>query len=306
MTTADLAVTPTGTPGTAGPTGPGGPTGRAARRWARVTTVRHRAFGVDLAAIVVLLLIVAVAAAAPVLAPHSPVLRSGEAFLPPLSPDHLLGTDALGYDILSRLLYGMRSSLLAAAVVIASGVLVGGLVGLLAGALPGWVDTLLMRTTDLFLALPGLVIAMAVAAALGASFTSALIGVAVVWWPLYARLVRGEVRAWAARPHLEAARLAGTPWGARVTRHLLPGVRSTIVVAASLDVGGLVVALSGLSFIGLSSPAPAPELGAMAAQGMAYLLQAWWVPIFPGLAVLVIALAANLAGDGVRDLMRGR
>jgi peptide/nickel transport system permease protein len=128
----------------------------------------------------------------------------------------------------------------------------------------------------------------------------------VVWWPLYARLVRGEVRAWAARPHLEAARLAGTPWGRRVTRHLLPGVRSTIVVAASLDVGGLVVALSGLSFIGLSSPAPAPELGAMAAQGMAYLLQAWWVPIFPGLAVLVIALAANLAGDGVRDLMRGR
>jgi peptide/nickel transport system permease protein len=268
--------------------------------------VRHRALGVDLAAVGVLALIAVVALAAPVLAPHSPILRSGEAFLPPLSPEHLLGTDALGYDILSRLLYGMRSSLVAAAIVIASGVLVGGLVGLLAGALPGWVDTLLMRTTDLFLALPGLVIAMAVAAALGASFTSALVGVAVVWWPLYARLVRGEVRAWAARPHLEAARLAGTPWGTRVTRHLLPGVRSTIVVAASLDVGGLVVALSGLSFIGLSSPAPAPELGAMAAQGMAYLLQAWWVPIFPGLAVLVIALAANLAGDGVRDLMRGR
>lgn len=283
-------------------------TGRAARRWARVTAVRHRALGVDLVAIGVLVLIVLAALAAPVLAPHSPILRSGDAFLPPLSPDHLLGTDALGYDILSRLLYGMRSSLVAAAVVIASGVLIGGLVGLLAGALPGWVDALLMRTTDLFLALPGLVIAMAVAAALGASFTSALIGVAVVWWPLYARLVRGEVRAWAARPHLEAARLAGTPWGRRVTRHLLPGVRSTIVVAASLDVGGLVVALSGLSFIGLSSPAPAPEeqLGAMAAQGMAYLLQAWWVPIFPGLAVLVIALAANLAGDGVRDLMRGR
>jgi peptide/nickel transport system permease protein len=294
MTTADLTVTP------------GGATTRAGRRWARVTAVRHRALGVDLLAIGALALIVLVALAAPLLAPHSPILRSGDAFLPPLSPSHLLGTDALGYDILSRLLYGMRSSLLAAAVVIASGVLVGGLVGLLAGALPGWVDSLLMRTTDLFLALPGLVIAMAVAAALGASFTSALIGVAVVWWPLYARLVRGEVRAWAARPHLEAAVLAGTPWGARVARHLLPGVRSTIVVAASLDVGGLVVALSGLSFIGLSSPAPAPELGAMAAQGMAYLLQAWWVPIFPGIAVLVIALAANLAGDGVRDLMRGR
>jgi peptide/nickel transport system permease protein len=294
VTTADLTVTA------------GGGTGRAARRWARVTAVRHRALGVDLLAVGLLAVIVLVALAAPVLAPHSPVLRSGEAFLAPGSPGHLLGTDALGYDVLSRLLYGMRSSLLAAAVVITSGVLIGGLVGLLAGALPGWVDSLLMRTTDLFLALPGLVIAMAVAAALGASFTSALVGVAVVWWPLYARLVRGEVRALAARPHLEAARLAGTPWGQRVTRHLVPGVRSTIVVAASLDVGGLVVALSGLSFIGLSSPAPAPELGAMAAQGMAYLLQAWWVPIFPGLAVLVIALAANLAGDGVRDLLRGR
>jgi peptide/nickel transport system permease protein len=301
VTAAGPSVTVAGSTG-----GPSGLTGRAARRWARVTAVRHRALGVDLVAIGVLVVIVLVALAAPVLAPHSPILRSGEAFLPPGSADHLLGTDALGYDILSRLLYGMRSSLAAAAVVIASGVLVGGLVGLLAGALPGWVDSLLMRTTDLFLALPGLVIAMAVAAALGASFTSALVGVAVVWWPLYARLVRGEVRSWAARPHLEAARLAGTAWGLRVTRHLLPGVRSTIVVAASLDVGGLVVALSGLSFIGLSSPAPAPELGAMAAQGMAYLLQSWWVPIFPGIAVLVVALAANLAGDGVRDLMRGR
>lgn len=278
----------------------------ARRRWTRVTAVRTHAPGVDTAALVVLALLVLVSVLAPVLAPHSPILRSGEAFAPPGSPGHLFGTDALGYDVLSRLLYGMRSSLLAAALVIASGVLIGGAVGVLAGALPHWVDNLLMRVTDLFLSLPGLVIAMAVAAALGASFTSALIGVAVVWWPMYARLVRGEVRALAVRPHVEAARLAGTRWGRRVIRHLLPGVTSTIVVAASLDVGGLVVALSSLSFIGLSSPAPAPELGSMAAQGMAYLLQAWWVPIFPGLAVLVIALAANLAGDGVRDLMRRR
>lgn len=277
---------------------------RSQLRWTRLTTVRRRSSTVDLVAVGAFVLLVLVAVAAPLLAPHSPVLTSGEAFLPPGSPGHLLGTDGLGYDIASRLLYGLRSSLGAAALVIASGVVVGGIVGAIAGAQAGWVDTVLMRTTDLFLSLPGLVIAMAVAAALGASFRSALIGIAVVWWPLYARLVRGEVRALASRPHLEAARLAGVGWTGRLVRHLLPGTRSTIVVAASLDVGGLVVALSALSFIGLSSPAPAPELGAMAAQGMAYLLQSWWVPIFPGLAVMLIAFVANLAGDGVRDLMR--
>lgn len=253
-----------------------------------------------------LAVLVLLALLAPVVSPHSPVLRSGESFLPPGSSGHPLGTDSLGYDLLARALYGMRASLFAAAAVIASGVLVGGAVGVLAGALPGWADSVLMRVTDLFLALPGLVIAMAVAASLGASYGSALIGIAVVWWPMYARLIRGEIRAWAARPHLEAARLAGVPWGRRVRRHLLPGVRPTVVIAASLDVGGLVVALSALSFVGLSSPAPAPELGAMAAQGMPYLLTSWWVPIVPGIAVMLLALVANYAGDAVRDLLRRR
>jgi peptide/nickel transport system permease protein len=282
--------------------------GRAAgqRRWQAINTVRTRSTAADRVALIALALVVVMAVLAPVLAPHSPILRSGAAFLPPGSPGHLLGTDAIGYDLLSRVLYGMRASLLAAALVIASGVLIGGLVGVLAGVLPGWVDSVLMRVTDLFLALPGLVIAMAVAAALGASYTSALIGIGIVWWPLYARLVRGEIRAWAARPHLEAAYLTGVPWHRRVRRHLLPGVRSTVVIAASLDVGGLVVALSALSFIGLSSPAPAPELGAMAAQGMQYLLSYWWVPIVPGIAVMIVALAANYAGDAVRDMLRRR
>ncbi|MFI1734180.1 ABC transporter permease [Streptomyces acidicola] len=265
----------------------------------------HHAVGGRLA-LAALAALVLLALLAPVVSPHSPVLRSGDAFLQPGSAGHPLGTDALGYDLLARVLYGMRASLLAAAVVIASGSLIGGLVGVLAGALPGWVDSVLMRLTDLFLALPGLVIAMAVAASLGASYRSALIGIAVVWWPMYARLVRGEIRAWATRPHLEAARLAGVPWGRRVVRHLLPGVRSTVVVAASLDVGGLVVALSALSFVGLSSPAPAAELGAMAAQGMPYLLTSWWVPIVPGIAVMLLALVANYAGDAVRDLLRRR
>jgi peptide/nickel transport system permease protein len=280
--------------------------GRGARKFQRVTALRHRSTAVNLIGLTGLVLLVLLALLAPVLAPYSPILRAGAPFQPPLSPGFLFGTDALGYDIFSRLLFGLRASITAAAIVIASGVIIGGLVGVVAGALGGWADGLLMRVTDLFLALPGILIAMVVAAALGASFTSSLIGVAVVWWPMYARLVRGEVRSWAARPHLEAATLAGVGWTRRVARHLLPGVTSTVVIAASLDVGGLVVAMSGLSFIGLSSPAPAPELGAMAAQGMQYLLQYWWVPVVPGLAVMLLALCANLAGDGIRDLLARR
>ena len=282
------------------------PVARGARKWQRITALRGRSQVIDRIGMLGLLLIVLLALLAPVIAPYSPILRAGAPFLPPGSDGFLFGTDALGYDVFSRMLFGLRASITAAVIVIASGVIIGGIVGLVAGALGGWADGLLMRFTDLFLALPGIVIAMVVAAALGASFTSSLIGVAVVWWPLYARLVRGEVRAWAARPHLEAATLAGVGWTRRVTRHLMPGVTSTVVIAASLDVGGLVVAMSGLSFIGLSSPAPAPELGAMAAQGMQYLLQYWWVPVFPGLGVMLLALFTNLAGDGIRDLLSRR
>ncbi|MCS6561250.1 ABC transporter permease [Curtobacterium flaccumfaciens] len=273
------------------------------RRWQRVTAIRRRGRTVDLVAISALGVVVVVALLAPVIAPYSPVLRSGTAFLPPGSAGHLLGTDALGYDMLSRVLHGLRASLVAAFIVIASGVVFGTVVGLLAGSLGRWADNLLMRFTDLFLAMPGLVIALAVAAALGRGYWSALLGIAVVWWPMYARLVRGEIRAWAARPHLEAAVIGGIGWWRRTTRHLLPGVTSTIVVTASLDIGGLIVALSALSFLGLSSPAPAPELGAMAAQGAQYLLEYWWIPVVPGLAVAVVSFLANLAGDGVRDLV---
>ncbi|SKA97836.1 peptide/nickel transport system permease protein [Agreia bicolorata] len=281
-------------------------TARSAKKWARMTELRRHTTAVDMVGLVGLALLVLIALLAPMLAPYSPILRAGETFLSPGSPGHLLGTDGVGYDILSRMLFGLRSSIASAAIVITSGVIIGGIVGVLAGSLGGWVDNGLMRLTDLFLAFPGIVIAMAVAAALGASFSSALIGVAVVWWPMYARLIRGEVRSWAARPHLEAAILAGVPWSRRVRRHLLPGVTSTVIVTASLDVGGLVVAMSGLSFIGLGSPAPAPELGSMAAQGMEYLLQFWWIPVIPGLGVLVLALLANLAGDAVRDLLSRR
>jgi peptide/nickel transport system permease protein len=185
-------------------------------------------------------------------------------------------------------------------------VLIGGLVGLVAGTRGGWVDNVLMRITDGFLALPAPVVAIAVVAGLGPGLFHTLLAVSIVWWPFYARIVRGEVRTLAARPHVEAARLAGAGSVRIALRHLLPGVVPAAVVTASLDIGTLVLTLAGLSFLGLGQSAPAPELGADTARNLSYLLQDWWIPVMPGLAVLVLSLAANVAGDGIRNLMSGR
>jgi peptide/nickel transport system permease protein len=245
--------------------------------------------------------IVVVALCAPLLAPHSPLVPAGPPLSAPGKHGFFLGSDEVGRDILSRILYGARSSLFAAGFVVVSSLLVGGFVGTVAGLFGGWVDSLLMRLTDAFLALPAIIMAIAVVAVLGPSLLHTCMALALVWWPYYARLVRGEVRALAARPHLDAARLTGTSNLRLATRHLLPGAVPTLIVATSLDVGQVVVAVALLSYIGLGSPAPAPELGAMSEQGLTYLLTSWWVPSIPALAVLVVALAANLAGDVVRD-----
>jgi peptide/nickel transport system permease protein len=239
---------------------------------------------------------------APLFAPYDPILPVGAPFTPPDS-QFWLGTDDIGEDILSRVLYGARQSWLSALAVITAGVAIGTAVGLVAGAVGGWVDSVLMRITDAFLALPGPVLALAVAAALGRSERNLLIAVAIVWWPLYARLVRGEIKALASRPHVEAARLAGTRGVRLWRRHLLPAALPPILIAASLDIGGLILTIAGLSFLGLGAPLPAPELGAMTAQGLPYLLSSWWIAVFPALAIFAIAMVSNFAGDAVRDLM---
>ena len=237
------------------------------------------------------------------LAPFNPVQPVGALNLPPLSTGHLLGTDGIGRDLLSRTLVGIQVSWLSALIVVASGLLIGGAVGLVAGAAGGWLDGVLMRVTDLFLALPGALVAIAIVAALGSGLVNTLIGVALVWWPYYARIVRGEVKALAARPHVEAARLAGVSWPRILSRHLLPGVVPTAVVTASLDVGNVVLLLAALSFLGLGQQAPAPELGADTARTLSQLLSQWWVPGVPGLAVLLLSLVANVGGDAIRNLI---
>ncbi len=249
----------------------------------------------------VMLVLVLLASLATPLFALDPVISVGPSFQAP-SLEHFLGTDDVGQDIFSRVMYGLRTSWLSAAAVISSAIVIGGAIGLVAGALGGWVDSVLMRLTDTFLALPGPVLAIAIAAALGASLRNTVIGIAVVWWPWYARLVRGEVRALATRPHVDAARLSGVSSGRLMLRHLLPGALPPVIVTASLDIQILVLTLAGLSFIGLGAPPPAPELGAMAARGADYLFASPWIPLAPGGALFVLAVTANLAGDGIRDL----
>jgi ABC-type dipeptide/oligopeptide/nickel transport system permease subunit len=245
--------------------------------------------------------LILVALLAPWIAPHTPYEPVGAPFSPP-GPAAWMGTDGGGRDIFSRVIFGLQSSLSGAAIVVLSGVIIGGAVGVAAGILGGFPDQLLMRITDVFLALPGPLLAIALVVALGPSWEHTLLGVAIVWWPLYARVLRGEARALNARPHMEAARLGDVSRFRLVGRHLLPGLVPSTLVLASLDIGGLVLTLAGLSFLGLGAPAPQPELGAMAAQGMPYLLTTWWVSVVPGVAVLFLALIANLSGDALRDI----
>lgn len=267
--------------------------------WPRSTVLNWAGFSM---VIVLTMLVIAV----PLIAPHDPLTPVGMPLQAPGKNGFLLGTDSVGRDILSRVLYGARSSWFAALVVVAVGLAIGGLVGLIAGASGGWIDSLLMRITDAFLSLPAPVLAIAVVAALGPSFVHTLIAVSIVWWPFYARLVRGEVARLAARPHVEAAKLAGVSRFRLATRHLLPGAVPNALVAASLDLGTLILTVAALSFLGLGQAAPAPELGADSARNLSYFLQQWWIPVMPGLGVLVLALVGNIAGDCLRNLMKNR
>jgi ABC-type dipeptide/oligopeptide/nickel transport system permease subunit len=235
--------------------------------------------------------------------PYPPIAPVAMPLEPP-SAAHWAGVDDVGRDIFSRILVGARMSLAATFVVIGLAMIVGGLVGLVAGALGGWLDALLMRVTDLFLALPAAVLAIAIAAALGRSLEILVLSMTLVWWPGYARIVRGQVHALMNRSFIEAAHLSGIKRRTLFAKHLLPGTSRPLLVAASMDIAGVILTLAALSFLGLGAPQPAPELGSMAANGMAYILSEWWVPIMPALMVFVLGFAGNVSGDAVRDLLK--
>ncbi|MBO3089988.1 ABC transporter permease [Cellulomonas dongxiuzhuiae] len=292
-------------PGAVAPAGPAPRWRGAARRRAAGTDSPARR-ALDRTLIGLLLLVTVVAVLAPVLAPYDPVQPVGVPKLPPFADGHVLGTDQIGRDTLSRVLVGLRTSWLLALAVTTVGLLVGAVVGLVAGMFGGWVDAVLMRTTEVFLALPSMLVAVAVAAALGPGLANTFLAVTVVWWPYYARIIRGEVRGIMARPHVEAARMAGVGPLRLMRRHVLPGVVPTAVITASLDVGNVVMVLASLSFLGLGQPAPAPELGSDTSRGLVEILDAWWIPLVPGLVVMLLSLLSNLAGDAVRNRLAHR
>ena len=225
--------------------------------------------------------------------------------LPP-STAHPMGTDDLGRDILSRVVHGARTSLLVSVVVVACASILGMLVGLTAGYFGGMADELMMRTTDIFLAFPGLILAMAVAVVLGPGVVPTIVALSIVWWPWYARLARSEALMHKQADFVEAARATGVSTWRILRSHILPNSPSPLIVQATLDMGYAILTTAALSFIGLGVQEPTAEWGAMLNIGRKYLLSAWWFITFPGLAIFITVLAINLAGDGVRDYLDPR
>lgn len=228
--------------------------------------------------------------------------------LQPPSPEHPLGTDQLGRDVWSRVVHGARISLAVGFGVVFLASFLGTAVGLLAGGLGGAWDNLLMRLTDVFFAFPSLILAMAIAAALGPNLTNTVLAVALVTWPVYARLVRAQVLALREREFVEAARALGAGQGRILLRHLLPNALTPVLVQASYEVGAAILTAAGLSFIGFGAQPPTPEWGAMVAETRNYMAEALWAATAPAVGILFTVLAFNLLGDGLRDVLdpRGR
>jgi peptide/nickel transport system permease protein len=241
------------------------------------------------------------------LAPHDPYaadITNSKLLGPSLS--HPMGTDELGRDVLSRIMTGTRISVQVALIVLGFAVTFGTIVGLIAGYWGGWVDEVLMRLTDMFLAFPALILAVAIAASLGRNLRNTMIALATVFWPWYARLVRAQVLSIKEREFVQAAHSIGLTRSRIMLRHILPNAASVIIIQLTLDVGFAILATSSLSFIGLGAQPPSPEWGTMMSTARNYFRDAWWYMAFPGLALSLTVLAFNLLGDGLQDALDPR
>jgi len=250
----------------------------------------------------VLLVLFAFAIFAPLLATHDPNSQDLAQRLAAPSSAHWLGTDQLGRDLYSRVLYGARITLGMAALIVAIVAPVGLLVGSVAGYAGGWVDRVLMRIADVFLAFPRLVLALAFVSALRPGLTSVVLAIALTAWPPYARLARAETLIIRKADFVSAIRLTGASAPRIVLRHIMPLCISPVIVRVALDISGIVLTAAGLGFLGMGAQAPSPEWGAMIATTRGFILQQWWVPTIPGVAIFVASLAFNLLGDGLRDV----
>jgi peptide/nickel transport system permease protein len=244
---------------------------------------------------------------APVLAPYDPRAIDLRARFASPGGEHPFGTDAAGSDVLSRVIYGSRLALMSGVVVLLISALGGSLLGLFAGFRGGWVDEVLMRITDMFLAFPGLILAMAVVAALQRrGILVVVVAIAIRWWAPYARMMRAQVLTLRELDYVESARAAGVPRGRILMRHILPNAMSPIIVQATLDLGYIILTAAALSFLGFGAQPGEPDWGRMVADGREHLRDAWWVVTFPGLAILFTVMAFNLVGDAARDIFDPR
>lgn len=257
-------------------------------------------------ALYVILAIVLIAIFSPYIIPY-PEHISDEAnienkFVPP-SGEHLFGTDELGRDIFSRVLFGTRVSITTAILAVGLAILIGIPLGAIAGFFGGAIDELIMRITDMFLSFPPLLLAIVLVSLLGPSLNNAILAIAVSWWPWYTRLVRGQAISLKERKFIQAAETIGTPDYKIILKHIIPNTISPVIVQASMDMGGVILTIASLSFLGLGAQPPTPEWGLMISISRKYFPDVWWYSIFPGLAIFVTVLAFNLLGDGIREIL---
>jgi peptide/nickel transport system permease protein len=251
----------------------------------------------------IILLLIVMAAAAPLLATHDPVATNLSDRLAAPGAKHWLGTDQLGRDIYSRLLYGAQPTLAIVLLVIGISAPVGLAVGLLAGYLGGWVEALLMRLTDIVLAFPRLILALALVAVLKPGLINAVIAIAITAWPNYARIARAEALALRNAEYVLAARGLGMGDAQIMTGQIMPALLPSVAVRATLDMAGIILTAAGLGFLGLGTQPPLAEWGTMISSGRDFIFDAWWVAAVPGIAILVVSLGFNLMGDGLRDVL---
>lgn len=251
--------------------------------------------------------LIAVAALAPWIAPHDPIAQDlSQRLLPPLSPGHWMGTDEFGRDILSRLIHGAQITLTIVALVALTAPVVGLLIGTVAGYFGGVVDQALMRLTDIFLAFPKLILALALVAVLGPGVENAVLAIALTSWPPYARVARAETLTVRSADYIAAVRLQGAGSGRIIWGHVMPMCLPSVVIRVTLDMAGVILTAAGLGFLGLGVQPPMPEWGLMISSGRKFLFDQWWVATMPGLAIFIVSLGFNLLGDGLRDLLDPR
>ena len=253
--------------------------------------------------LVIIIGLLLVAAFAPWIAPYDPLAGSLSDRLKPPSSQHLMGTDELGRDIFSRVVFGARITLYIVLLVAVIAAPVGLVIGATAGYFGGWIDRILMGITDIFLSLPRLILALAFVAALGPGIENAVIAIAITSWPVYARIARAETLTFRNAEYITASRMLGASDARLIFSHVLPLCMSSTIVRVTLDMAGIILTAAGLGFIGLGAQPPLPEWGAMISRGRSFILDQWWLATMPGIAIVVVSLGFCLFGDGLRDVL---